>query len=226
VQAKKEWQLGQESDNASMGECWERASVDLYAATNVAASPPMGFDAASNELAQLSALPDNMLTPTQLNLDHGLIRKLNAFFGTKGAYGVSPTVPTTTTTTSRAVPPGQLPISVESDSQMQAEGNNGPSSSILDPTSCEISGTTATARGTIQTSYEAYNRYGDIIVLYVFGPSSTGYPQGPQIGVSSASTSPPVGAGSWQVSAPIDSGMTAARCVVAAQPTHDEQLAP
>src|SRR5580700_10466139 len=34
----------------------------------------------------------------------------------------------------------QLPISVESDSQMKAEGNDGPSSSILLPTSCWLTG--------------------------------------------------------------------------------------
>jgi hypothetical protein len=43
-----------------------------------------------------------------------------------------------------------LPISVESDAQMQAEGNSGPSSSILVPESCELNGTTVTAEGGYQ----------------------------------------------------------------------------
>jgi hypothetical protein len=123
-----------------------------------------------------------------------------------------------------------LPISVESDAQMQAEGNSGPSSSILVPESCELNGTTVTAEGGYQGGFapNVYNRYGDIVELYVFGATSPGYPEGPQLAASSVTDSPPIGGyGTWQVSAQLGSDLPpAARCEVAAQPTQDEQLAP
>jgi hypothetical protein len=123
-----------------------------------------------------------------------------------------------------------LPISVESDAQMQAEGNSGPSSSILVPESCELNGTTVTAEGGYQGGFapNEYNRYGDIVELYVFAATSAGYPDGPQLAASSVTDSPPIGGyGTWQVSAQLGSDLPpAARCEVAAQPTQDEQLAP
>jgi hypothetical protein len=112
---------------------------------------------------------------------------------------------------------------------MKAEGNNGPTSSVLLPSSCELAGSAVTATGTYQGGFasEAYNRYGDIVELYVFGVPSAGYPQGPQLAASSAQDSPPMGSGTWQVSTSVDLSVgQPARCVVAAQPTHDEQLAP
>jgi hypothetical protein len=114
---------------------------------------------------------------------------------------------------------------------MHAEGNNGPSSSILLPTSCQLAGTAVTAEGGYTNGEfvsNVYNRYGDIIVLYVLAAPSPGYPQGIQIGVSGVSESPAVGVSApWHVSLSITSSLgQPARCVVAAQPTHDEQLAP
>jgi hypothetical protein len=148
-------------------------------------------------------------------------------------------VPTTARTgpatgTPRAVgaasaPP--IPISVESDSQMKAEGNNGPSSSILLPTSCQVTGTTITAWGTYTNGGDVpnvYDRYGDIIVLYVRAAPSPGYAEGMQLGVSDVSESPAVASRAlWRVSLSISPSVGApARCVVAAQPTHDGQFAP
>lgn len=148
-------------------------------------------------------------------------------------------VPTTTgtvpaTATPQAVPAAsasQLPISVESDSQMQAEGNEGPSSSILLPTSCQLAGTTITAEGMYTNGGfvpNVYNRYGDIIVLYVLAAPSPGYAEGMQLGVSDVSESPVLGSPApWHVSLSISpSAGVPARCVVAAQPTHDGQFAP
>ncbi len=148
-------------------------------------------------------------------------------------------VPTTTgtvpaTATPRAVPAAsasQLPISVESDSQMQAEGNNGPSSSILFPTSCQLTGTTITAEGMYTNGGfvpNVYNRYGDIIVLYVFAAPSPGYAEGMQLGVSDVSESAVLGSPApWHVTLSISQPAgVPARCVVAAQPTHDGQFAP
>jgi hypothetical protein len=125
----------------------------------------------------------------------------------------------------------QLPISVESDSQMKAEGNDGPSSSILLPTSCRLIGTTITAEGTYTNGGfvpNVYDRYGDIIVLYVRSAPSPGYAEGMQLGVSDVGESPVLGSRApWQVSLSISPSVgVPTRCVVAAQPTHDGQFAP
>jgi hypothetical protein len=135
------------------------------------------------------------------------------------------------TTTSTTLSSAGLPISVQSDSQMQAEGNNGPTSSILMPTSCELVGTTVTASGTYQGGFagNGYSRYGDVVELYVFTAPMPQYPPpGIVMGFSSVSTSPAIGGyGSWKVTASIDPSIgQPASCVVAAQPTHDEILAP
>jgi hypothetical protein len=125
----------------------------------------------------------------------------------------------------------QLPISVQSDSQMKAEGNDGPPSSILLPTSCRLTGTTITAEGTYTNGGfvpNVYDRYGDIIVLYVRAAPSPGYPEGMQLGASGVIESPVVGSRApWHVSLVISpSAGVPARCAVAAQPTHDGQFAP
>ena len=202
------------------------AALDLESATMVTSTGTSGYLTAVNELEQLTSMPDAMLTTAQMEEEQSLTRRLNAFFDTKGEHGGGATSPTSTMPS----PSKQLTISVQSDSQMEAAGNNGPSSSILVPTSCESSGTTITANGTYQGGFagNGYNRYGDIVELYVFGAPSSGYPQGPQLAASSAKDSPPIGGyGSWRVSASIDPGsIPPARCVVAAQPTHDVQLAP
>jgi hypothetical protein len=114
---------------------------------------------------------------------------------------------------------------------MRAAGNNGPSSSILLPTSCRLTGTTVTAEGTYTNGGfvpNLYDRYGDIIVLYVSTAPSAGYPDGMQLGVSDASQSPAVGSRApWQVSLSFSPSIgVPAECVVAAQPTHDPQFAP
>jgi len=140
----------------------------------------------------------------------------------------------TDTGTSRAVAvasASKLPIAVESDSQMKAEGNDGPSSSILRPTSCRLTGTTVTAAGKYTDRGvvpNVYDRYGDIVVLYVRAAPSAGYAEGMQLGASDVSQSPVVGGrASWQVSLSISRSVgVPARCVVAAQPTHDGQFAP
>jgi len=125
----------------------------------------------------------------------------------------------------------RLPISVESNRQMTAAGNDGPSSSILLPTSCQLTGSRITAEGTYANGGfvpDVYDRYGDVIVLYVRAAASAGYPEGMQLGVSDVRESPAVGSHApWHVSLSISppAGVPA-RCVVAAQPTHDGQFAP
>jgi hypothetical protein len=138
---------------------------------------------------------------------------------------------TGTAPTAAAVPAPRIPISVESDSQMKAAGNDGPSSSILLPTACRLTGTTITAEGTYTNGGfvpNVYDRYGDIIVLYVLGAPSPGYAEGMQLGASDVRGSPVVGSRApWHVSLSISpSARLPVRCVVAAQPTHDGQFAP
>ena len=151
---------------------------------------------------------------------------------TSSAPATARTGPTTgTPPTAAADSAPQLPISVQSDSQMKAAGNNGPSSSILLPTSCRLTGTTITAEGTYSNGGfvpNVYDRYGDVIVLYVRAAPSAGYPEGAQLGASDVSESPVLGGRApWQVSLNISSSAgVPARCVVAAQPTHDGQFAP
>jgi len=125
----------------------------------------------------------------------------------------------------------QLPISVESDSQMNAEGNYGPSSSILLPSSCRLTGTVVTAEGAYSNGGfvpNVYDRYGDIIVLYVRAAPSPGYAEGIQLGVSDIRESPVLGTHApWRVSLSISPSVgVPAQCIVAAQPTHDPQFAP
>jgi hypothetical protein len=162
-------------------------------------------------------------------------RSGNSSTPTKGlvtsATTTSPTTIATTTSTSAntELPTGKLPTTVESDAAMQAEGNGGPSSTILVPGSCTVVGTTVTAKGTYQDNFvpEVYGRYGDIIVLYLFTAPSPGYASGMQLAVSSLENSPVLGGPTWQVAATFDPSLgQPAKCVVAAQPTHDEQLAP
>jgi hypothetical protein len=150
----------------------------------------------------------------------------------------TPVPPTARTGPATGAPPAvaaasapRLPISVESDSQMKAEGNDGPSSSILLPTSCRLTGTTITAEGRYTNGGlvpNVYDRYGDIIVLYVRAAPTPGYAEGMQLGVSDVSQSPVVGSRApWHASLSVSSSAgVPARCVVAAQPTHDGQFAP
>ncbi|HEY2506677.1 MAG TPA: hypothetical protein VGI58_09175 [Streptosporangiaceae bacterium] len=147
-----------------------------------------------------------------------------------GQFAPSP-APATPAPTATASSNKQLPISVESGRQMKAGGNDGPSSSILLPTSCRLTGATITAAGTYANGGfvpNVYNRYGDIIVLYVRAAPSPGYPDGRPLGVSDVRHSPVLGShAGWHVSLAISPSLGApSRCVVAAQPTHDGQFAP
>jgi hypothetical protein len=143
-----------------------------------------------------------------------------------------PSPPTATTTSPAPVTSSTVvPISVQSDAQMKAIGNAGPSSSILAPAWCVLDGATVSARGGYTNGGLApnvYNRYGDVVEVYVYTAPSVGYPGGKQIADLNAEHSPPIGGrGTWTVRAPLIAGLaTPRRCVVAALPTHDVQLAP
>lgn len=123
-----------------------------------------------------------------------------------------------------------LPITVQSDSEMKAAGNFGPTSSVLVPDSCSASGSTVTATGHYKDDLapEGYPRAGAVVELYVYGPAKSGSPLGVQIGLLSREESPRIGGtGTWSVTVPVDlTWWQPDRCVVASQPTHDFEGAP
>jgi hypothetical protein len=92
AEAKKEWELGSQSDAADEGLCWIKASSDLYSvgAAESGSGPPPGYYTAAQELVQLASFPDTGDTPAQLAQFQSLVLRLNAFFGTEGRYGISP----------------------------------------------------------------------------------------------------------------------------------------
>jgi hypothetical protein len=109
---------------------------------------------------------------------------------------------------------------------MHSAGNDGPSSSILAPTSCVLAGGTLTATGGYTNGGFApnvYSRYGDVVELYAYTT-----PASVQVAELSSEHRPPIGGyGTWQVNAPLNTTPgVPTRCVVAAQPTHAVQLAP
>jgi hypothetical protein len=123
-----------------------------------------------------------------------------------------------------------LPIAVQPDAAMRRAGNAGPTSGILVPSSCSVSGTSATAQGTYAGGFApaVYARSGDVIDLYVFTAPQPGYPDGIQLATPFTAQSPRIGGGStWNVTVPLDRSLgMPRRCLVAAQPTHDFQGAP
>ena len=109
---------------------------------------------------------------------------------------------------------------------MAAAGNPGPSSTILLPSSCVFSGHTVTATGGYSNGGFVpadYGRYGDVIDLYVFTAPAHGYANGFQIASLPIDKAPAVGGSArWQLSESVDLSIgRPARCMVAAQPTHD-----
>jgi hypothetical protein len=116
---------------------------------------------------------------------------------------------------------------------MRSAGNNGPSSSILVPSSCTVTPSSVTATGTYQNGLApaGYQRYGDRVDLYVFSPALSGYPEGIQLATPFTPQAPVVaGKGHWTVTVPLDSSLVQTyqpvRCMVAAQPTEDFEGAP
>lgn len=153
---------------------------------------------------------------------------------TRASASTSTTVePTTTTSTAAgtAASVGRaVPVTAQSDAAMVGAGNHGPSSSILVPSSCKVTSTSATATGDYRGGFapEVYRRYGDVIDLYVFSGRLQGYAEGVQLATPFTRSSPPIGGrGPWTVTVPIDASVgQPARCLVAAQPTHDFEGAP
>ena len=143
----------------------------------------------------------------------------------------TPVGPVTAAPAVTAVRRHSVPVSVQSDAAMRAAGNQGPSSSILVPSSCKVTARSATATGTYRDGFaaEVYARYGEVIDLYVFSRSTTGYPDGIQLAIEPFTRHSPFigGKGPWTVTVPLDRTLgQPARCMVAAQPTMDFQGAP
>lgn len=143
----------------------------------------------------------------------------------------TPSGSVTAATAVTAVRSQSVPVSVESDAAMRAAGDEGPSSSILVPSSCKVTATSVTATGTYRDGFaaEVYARYGDVIDLYVFSRPTTGYPEGIQLASEPFSRHAPFigGKGPWTVTVPLDGTLgQPARCMVAAQPTMNFQGAP
>jgi hypothetical protein len=118
---------------------------------------------------------------------------------------------------------------------MRAAGNQGPASSIMVPTSCRVTAMSATASGTYQGGFApaVYQRYGDVIDLYVFSRPVAGNPDGIQLAAAPFTRKAPFvygGGDRWTVTVPLDKQLFSsgqpARCMVAAQPTMDFQEAP
>lgn len=148
-----------------------------------------------------------------------------------GAHATASAAPSPATQSSEPAPPARpLPVSVQSDAAMRRAGNTGPTSSILAPASCALQGATVTARGGYAGGLapQVYPRYGDVIDLYVYTAPQPGYPDGIQLATPFTPHSPGIGGrGPWTVTVPVDRSLgVPARCVVAAQPTHDFQGAP
>jgi hypothetical protein len=148
------------------------------------------------------------------------------------AEAVEPTTANSPTTAGPDVAAVALPVSVESDAAMRAAGNEGPSSSILVPSSCTVTGgTRASATGIYRGEFVplVYPRYGDVVDLYVFSAPVSGYPDGIQLAAGPFSPNAPLiaGKGSWTVTVSLDTSLgQPVRCMVAAQPTHDFEGAP
>lgn len=149
-------------------------------------------------------------------------------------HGTAMTTPAgsvTAATAVTAVRSHSVLVSVQSDAAMRAAGNQGPSSSILVPSSCKVTARSATATGAYRDGIaaEVYARYGDVIDLYVFSLPTAGYPEGIQLANEPFTRHSPFigGKGPWTVTVPLDSTLgQPARCMVAAQPTMDFQGAP
>ena len=128
-----------------------------------------------------------------------------------------------------------VPVSVQSGAAMRAAGNEGPASSIMVPASCTVTATGATATGTYRGGFvpAVYQRYGDVIDLYVFTRPMAGLPDGIQLADEPFTRQAPFiygGSRRWTVTVPLDRQLSSfgqpARCMVAAQPTMDFQGAP
>ena len=143
--------------------------------------------------------------------------------------GVSPSTTTSAsrgaTTTAATGSATSLPIRVEAT-------NDGvsPSATVLAPSSCHLSDSTATATGGYGGFVaEDYHRVGDVVELYVYTAPTPGYPDGIQVGELSSEKPALVASGSastWTSTVPVGSLGSPTRCAVTVQATHQFEGAP
>jgi hypothetical protein len=126
----------------------------------------------------------------------------------------------TATRTSTTVPGHSLRIIVQ-----PVNDHVSPDASVLQPTTCVLRGSEATAAG-IYSGFVAqgYLRVGDVVELYVYTEPMPGYPEGLQLGVLSSERPAAVVAGtgaSWTTTVPVNLTLgTPAVCAVTVQATH------
>jgi hypothetical protein len=107
---------------------------------------------------------------------------------------------------------------------------SGPAT-ILVPSSCVITGSTATVTGSYNGFVaQSYLRVGDVVELYVYTAVNPGYPHGIQLASLSSEHPASVDAGtggSWTTTAPINLSLgVPVRCGVTVQATHQFEGAP
>lgn len=117
----------------------------------------------------------------------------------------------------------QLPITVSAQLSSPQQ-----STSILAPASCVLQDGVLTATGSFTGGFvpEDYERYGDVVELYVYTAVSQG--QAIQLADLSAEKPYPIGGkGPWKVTVPVETQFgTPTHCLVAVQSTHAFMGAP
>jgi hypothetical protein len=132
----------------------------------------------------------------------------------------------TTTTTTTTPPPvtyrGSISVLPVSDSAVLSVPQSDPDTvSVIQPTSCTITGGIVTATGTVGFVSESYRRAGDVIELYVWG----GQPANPVQLVNLPVETPAQLTSPWRITAPLDPALlgeldASSYCNVALQSTH------
>ena len=85
-EARQLWVAGASAVAADQGSYWTHAAGLLTYAVNSGAPGTAGFALAAQELTQLAALPDAMLSPAQKTQEVNLVGALNTFFSSPGLY--------------------------------------------------------------------------------------------------------------------------------------------
>jgi len=85
-EARQLWVAGASAIAADQGSYWTHAASLLTDAVNSGAPGTAGFALAAQELTELAALPDAMLSPAQKAQEVNLVGALNIFFSSPGLY--------------------------------------------------------------------------------------------------------------------------------------------
>ena len=143
------------------------------------------------------------------------------------SFTAAPPSASFTTAAPLAASPTSTPVSLQIlvSSDLSTPGQD---ASDLLPTSCDFApgpergnAGVVTAKGTFAGYYETYNRYGDVVELYVFTGTPRTNPTTMQLAQLPNPTEPPLSTGSWQVSSPIKAPPGEELfCLVAVQSTH------